>query len=83
MYLLHVAMREHGICAFECECIRQIANTSLNELECYYAEQYDAYVWDGGYNQGECGKAAVRREVSDVTRTWMKRRGIWKNMKGR
>lgn len=78
MFLLHVAMREHGVRSFECECIWQAPNASLNDLECYYAEQYGAYVWDGGYNQVECGKAVVCREVSDETRMWMKRRAMWK-----
>ena len=80
MYSLHVAMREHDTAAFECECICVVPNKSLNELECYYAEQYDAYTWAGGYNEVECGMAILRREVSDTTRQWMKRRAVWKNM---
>ena len=56
-------------------------NEHLNALECYYAEQYDAYVWDGGYNAGECGKARVAREMNDDRRTRAKKNAIWKNLK--
>ena len=79
VYPLHDALREHGIKAFQCECICDASNESLNDLECYYAEQYNGYIWDGGYNQGECGKAQVRREMTDERRLWIKRRAIWKN----
>jgi hypothetical protein len=67
-------MRVYGISAFECERLYEGPNACLNGLEAYYAEQYGSYVWDGGYNAGECGKAPVRRDVSDTTRIWMKRR---------
>lgn len=55
-------------------------NKHLNGLECYYAEQYNAYVWDGGYNAVECGNAPVRRELSDEQRTWMRRKAILKQV---
>jgi hypothetical protein len=51
-------------------------NEQLNALECYYAEQYAAYEWEGGYNVGECGKEPVRKEMSDERRLWMKTRAI-------
>ncbi len=82
LHPLHVAMREEGEESFECECLRQVPNAMLNALECYYAEQYGSYVWDGGYNLGECGGAPVRREMSDETREWMRRRAIWKRIRG-
>jgi hypothetical protein len=73
---LYEDMRTHDLREFECICLRVAANSELNGLECYYAEQYGAYVWDGGYNAGECGKSAVRRELSDEVRTWVRRRAI-------
>ena len=74
--LLHCAMRETGEDAFECECLRQVPNAMLNGLEAYYAEQYGSYVDEGGYNLRECGGAPVRREMSDETRMWIRRRAI-------
>jgi hypothetical protein len=76
--LLHCAMREDGEDQFECECLRQVPNDQLNALEAYYAEQYGSYASDGGYNERECGGAAVRREMSDATRMWIRRRAIWR-----
>lgn len=76
--LLHCALREDGEDQFECECLRQVSNESLNGLEAYYAEQYGSYASEGGYNERECGGAAVRREMSDTTRMWIRRRAIWK-----
>lgn len=71
-------MREYGTDSFECECIWQVPNVQLNTLECYYAEQYDAYV-PTGYNQTECGREVICKEMSDEKRMWIKRRAIWKN----
>lgn len=76
---LYDDMRTFGIKEFECICLRVCPNSQLNDLECYYAEQYCAYVWDGGYNLGECGNEPVRKEMSDSRRLWMKRRAIHKN----
>ena len=73
---LYDDLRTYGVHEFECICLRVCPNEELNELECYYAEQFNAYVWDGGYNVGECGGAPVRKEVSDETRLWMKRYAI-------
>ena len=75
---LYEDLRTFGVHAFECTCLRVCPNAHLNSLECYYAEQYAAYVWEGGYNTGECGGAPVRAEMSDTKRLWMKRRAIWK-----
>jgi len=80
--LLLCAMREDGEDQFECECLRQVSNDQLNTLEAYYAEQYGSYASDGGYNERECGGAAVRREMSDETRMWIRRRSIWRQRKG-
>ena len=75
---LYDDLRMYGVHEFECICICVVPNDQLNDLECYYAEQYGAYIWEGGYNQVECGGAPVRREVSDHQRMWMKRRAIAK-----
>lgn len=77
---LYDDLRSYGVHAFECICIRVTDNKDLNNLECYYAEQYNAYVCDGGYNVNECGGAEIRREMSDERRMWMKRRAIAKRM---
>ena len=79
---LYDDLRRYGVRAFECSCLRVCPNDHLNELECYYAEQYDAYVWEGGYNTGECGGAPVCKDVSDERRLWMKRRAIRKHVIG-
>lgn len=77
---LYEDMRKYGMNEFECICICVVENSLLNALECYYAEQYDAYVWDGGYNIRECGNEIIRRDVSDERRKWMRHRAVWKNM---
>ena len=70
-------MRMLGIHEFECICLRVAPNDQLNDLECYYAEQYNAYEWLGGYNSGECGThTKVSKDVSDERRLWMKRTAI-------
>lgn len=76
---LYDDMRTYGIHAFECICLHVCPNKQLNDLECYYAEQYGTYVWDGGYNVGECGGAPVRTDMSDSKRVWMKRKAIARN----
>ena len=73
---LYEDLRVHGVHAFECIPLCVCRNDSLNALECYYAEQYNAYVWEGGYNVGECGRSPVRAEVSDSKRLWMKRTAV-------
>ena len=78
---LYDDMRTYDLSEFECICLRVAMNEHLNALECYYTEQYDAYVWDGGYNAGECGKARVAREMNDDRRTRAKKNAIWKNLK--
>lgn len=76
---LYDDMRKYDIREFECICICVVENEQLNALECYYAEQYNAYVWDGGYNSGECGKAPVKEHLTDERRILIRRRAIWKN----
>ncbi len=78
---LYDDMRIYDLSEFECICLRVASNEHLNDLECYYAEQYDAYVWDGGYNLKECGNARVSREMNDERRARVKKNAIWKNLK--
>lgn len=77
---LYDDMRRYDIREFECICICVVENSQLNDLECYYAEQYNAYVWDGGYNMGECGGQPVRADMSDERRLHMRRSAIYKNI---
>ena len=78
---LYEDMRRYELREFECICICVVENEMLNSLESYYAEQYDAYVWDGGYNMWECGKSLVRCEMDDERRKWVRRRAIVRNMR--
>lgn len=73
-------MRKYDIREFECICICVVENPQLNNLECYYAEQYNAYVWDGGYNVGECGRAPVKKHMTDERRLQMRRNAIVRNV---
>jgi len=77
---LYDDLRIYNIHEFECICIRVAKNEELNALECYYAEQYDAYEWMGGYNANECGNARVSKEVSDDRRVYMRRTAIRNNI---
>lgn len=79
--LLYDDMRRYTIKEFECICICVVENSQLNNLECYYAEQYNAYAWEGGYNTGECGNAPVQKDMTDERRSQMRRNAIVKNMK--
>lgn len=54
--LLGNAINKYGIDAFEIETISILPNEALDNMECYYAEQYESYVWQGGYNQTLCGR---------------------------
>lgn len=37
------------------EKIGEFADDALDSLEAYYAEQYESYIWQRGYNMVECG----------------------------
>jgi len=78
---LYEDMRQYGDREFECICICVVGNEKLNELESYYAEQYGSYVWDGGYNVGECGRSPVRAEMDDERRQWVRRHAIVRNLR--
>ena len=80
---LYDDMRIYDIHEFECICICVVPNEALNNLEAYYAEQYNAYTWEGGYNIGECGNSLVRKEMDDDRRLWVRRKAIVRNMRKR
>ena len=53
---LHCAMRKYGSESFIIETLVSGKNKhQLNTLECYYAEQYQSYIWENGYNMVACG----------------------------
>jgi group I intron endonuclease len=54
--LLGYAIRKYGASAFEIETLCVVPDHALDNMECYYAEQYESYVWQGGYNQTMCGR---------------------------
>jgi hypothetical protein len=49
--------------AFRVELLCSVPYDALNNMEAYYAEQYESYVWDtpGGYNMIWCGGSRVAR----------------------
>lgn len=55
--LLHKAIRKYGEEAFKVERLCVCPVDSLTDLEGYYAEQYDSYMWDSGYNMVWCAKS--------------------------
>ena len=77
---LYDDMRKYTISDFECICICCVDNEYLNNLESYYAEQYNAYVWDGGYNTTECGNVQVRQSMTDDKRNEMRKQAIRRNI---
>jgi len=54
--LLGQAINKYGADAFRIETVCELPEESLDNMECYYAEQYESYVWQGGYNQTMCGR---------------------------
>ena len=52
------AMLKYGKDSFELRCLCICSKDALDNLEQYYAEIYESYVWDfpGGYNAVPCGK---------------------------
>jgi group I intron endonuclease len=54
--LLGNAINKYGVDAFEIETLCEVPDDALDNMECYYAEQYQSYVWEGGYNQTLCGR---------------------------
>ena len=57
-FVLHCAIRKYGKDAFRVETLCICPKESLGNMEAYYAEQLETYIWDnpGGYNMVWCGK---------------------------
>jgi group I intron endonuclease len=58
---LHMAMMKYGKEAFKVETLCIVPRSSLNNMECYWAEQLETYMWDdpGGYNMVWCGNQVL------------------------
>jgi len=56
-YKLYYAMLKYGKEAFKIETLCMVPRSALNNMECYWAEQLETYIWDnpGGYNMVWCG----------------------------
>jgi group I intron endonuclease len=72
-YAIHAAIRKYGVGMFLVETLCCVPYDALNNMEAYYAEQYETYTWDvpGGYNMVWCGGSRVARSglsFADETR---------------
>lgn len=56
-YLLHNAIKKYGKSAFTVETLCVVPVSALPNMEAYWAEQLETYMWDipGGYNMVWCG----------------------------
>jgi group I intron endonuclease len=62
--VFHRALWKYGKDAFKLETLGIFPHSSLNNMEAYYAEQFQSYIWDtneeanisGGYNMMLCGQ---------------------------
>lgn len=57
---LYNAFRKYGNDRFRVEVIRVCLKSELDNLEAYYAEEYQSYVWQNGYNLAPCGRGQPR-----------------------
>lgn len=57
---LYNAFRKYGIDDFKVELVRCCVKSQLDSLEAYYAEEYQSYVWQNGYNLAQCGRGQPR-----------------------
>jgi group I intron endonuclease len=55
--ILYNAMRSYGKDCFKVESLCIVPRKALNNMEMYWAEQLETYIWDnpGGYNMVWCG----------------------------
>lgn len=70
-FSIHSAIRKYGVDAFHFECLCSVPYDALNNMEAYYAEQYESYTWDnpGGYNMAWCGGSKVARSGITMNET--------------
>jgi group I intron endonuclease len=61
--MLYNSMRLHGRDQFKIETLCVVPHASLNNMEAYWAEQLETYIWDipGGYNMVSCGDGGFGR----------------------
>jgi len=59
-YPLYNAFRKYTTDDFKIELIRTCLNEHLDSLEAYYAEEFQSYVWQNGYNVAPCGRGQPR-----------------------
>lgn len=74
---LYRAFRKYEKNNFNIEVLCIVPNESLNNMECYFAEQYESYVWENGYNAVLCGKGRApnfnhKQEHRDLVSKLMK-----------
>jgi group I intron endonuclease len=83
--LLHNAIRKYGKENFKCERLCVCPIESLGQLEAYYAEQYETYMWDNepGYNMIECGKPGGKGRKKGYKHSEATRAQISKSAMGR
>lgn len=60
---LYRAFRKYGKDCFILETLCVVSKDSLDNMECYYAEQYDSYIWNNGYNAVLCGKGCRPSQI--------------------
>jgi hypothetical protein len=53
-FYFHRAIQKHGADAFKVEVICTCHLRDLGGLEGYFAEMYDAYAWNNGFNTAMC-----------------------------
>jgi hypothetical protein len=55
--ILRNAMKKYGYDAFTTQSLCIVPHSALNNMEAYWAEQLETYIWDtpGGYNMVMCG----------------------------
>lgn len=70
-FAIHSAIRKYGENSFIVESLCSIPYNALNNMEAYYAEQYESYTWDtpGGYNMIWCGGSKVARSGITMNET--------------
>ena len=55
----HKALRKYGLSEFKWEVLIICPHDALTNMEGYYAEQFESYIWDspGGYNAAWCSES--------------------------
>nr|WPF46470.1 MAG: hypothetical protein [Lake Baikal virophage 3] len=70
--ILAKAIRKNGVEAFKIETLGIFPHDSLDTMECYYAEQFETYIWDDpkpGYNMVWCGGVGRMRGIKATPET--------------